>query len=66
MEGPGGDEHFPTARPMVVERRFTVPALDLLKTMSFAGRPPAWGIRLLSAPLRLTAEDIAKLERVTA
>jgi hypothetical protein len=37
--------------------------LDLLKTMSFAGPPPAWGLRLLSAPLLLHGQDVAKRER---
>jgi hypothetical protein len=26
-----------------VERRCVLPALELLKSISFAGRPPAWG-----------------------
>jgi hypothetical protein len=58
-----GDQHFTVARPIVVERRCALPALELLKSMSFAGRPPAWGMRLLNAPLRLTDEDIEKLKR---
>jgi hypothetical protein len=60
---PRGDQRFTVARPIAVERRFAVPVPQLLKTMSFAGRPPAWGIRLLDAPLRLTAEDVTKFER---
>ena len=60
---PRGDQRFTVARPITVERHCAVPVLDLLRTMSFAGRPPAWGMRLLSAPLRLTDDDVAKLQR---
>lgn len=60
---PRGEQRFTVARPIEVERRCAVPILELLKTMSFAGRPPVWGMRLLSAPLRLTDDDVKKLER---
>src|SRR5262249_18238484 len=60
---PRGDQRFTVARPITVERRFAVPILQLLKTMSFAGRPPFWGTRLLDAPLRQTGEDVAKFEQ---
>jgi hypothetical protein len=59
---PRGDQRFLFARPIAVERRCALPAIELLKTMSFAGRPPAWGMRLLSAPVRLTPDDVAKFE----
>lgn len=59
---PRGDQRFEVARPIEIRCRCKVPVLELLKTMSFAGQPPAWGMRLLSAPLRLTAEDVEKLE----
>lgn len=58
---PRGHQRFTVARPIEVERRYAVPVLELLKTMSFAGRPPVWGMRLLSAPLRLTDDDVEKL-----
>jgi hypothetical protein len=61
-----GEQHFTVARPVTVERICSVPALDLLKSMSFAGRPPAWAMRLLNAPLRLTREDLDKLEGALA
>ena len=57
-----GAQRFEFARPITVERTLALPGRELLKTMSFAGRPPVWGMRLLDAPLRLTAEDVAKLE----
>ena len=63
---PRGDQRFTVARPISIQRTFAVPALDLLKSMSFAGKPPVWGIRLLSAPLHLTPEDTAKLESACA
>jgi hypothetical protein len=59
---PRGDQRFMVARPIVVEQRCAVPLLEVLRNLSFAGRPPAWGIRLLDTPLRLTAEDVAQLE----
>ncbi len=59
---PRGDQRFMIARPIQVERRFALPVIELLKTMSFAGRPPAWGMRLLSAPVPLTEDDVAKFE----
>lgn len=57
-----GDQRFEYARPITVERRCAFPARELLKTMSFAGRPPAWGMKLLNAPVQITAEDVKKLE----
>lgn len=57
-----GQQHFEYARPIIVEHRCGFPALDLLKTMSFAGRPPTWGLRLLNAPVPLTEDDVRKLE----
>jgi hypothetical protein len=57
-----GDQRFEYARPIAVERRCSFPARELLKTMSFAGRPPVWGMKLLNAPVRLTDEDVSKLE----
>ena len=60
---PRGRSTYNYACQIKVERRVNIPAIDLLKTMSFAGRPPVWGTRLLSAPLHLTATDVAKLER---
>jgi hypothetical protein len=63
---PRGDQRFTVARPITIERRCAVPVLELLKTMSFAGRPPAWGMRLLSAPVLLTQDDVAKFEAVVA
>ena len=63
---PRGDQRFTIARPIVVERHCALPALDLLKSMSFAGRPPVWGMRLLNAPLRLTDQDVEKLKRALA
>ncbi len=57
-----GAQQFEFARPIAVERTLALPARELLKAMSFAGRPPVWGMKLLNAPLRLTAEDVAKLE----
>jgi len=59
---PRGEQRFTVARPIAIERESAVPVLDLLKTMSFAGKPPAWGFRLLMAPLRLTDDDVAKFE----
>ncbi|HZU17036.1 MAG TPA: hypothetical protein VFD01_10645 [Candidatus Dormibacteraeota bacterium] len=59
---PRGEQRFTVARPIAVERRCAVPLLEVLKGLSFAGRPPAWGMRLLDAPLRLTAGDVARLE----
>ena len=61
-----GDQRFEYARPISVERRCTVRARDLLKTKSFAGRPPVWGMRLLNAPLRLADDDVKKLEQAVA
>lgn len=59
---PRGNQRFHVARPITIEQRCDVPAVDLLRRMSFAGPYPAWGIRLRSAPLRLTASDVAALE----
>lgn len=61
-----GDQRFEYARPIRVERRCSVPARELLKTMSFAGRPPIWGMKLLNAPVQLTKEDVRKLEDAAA
>lgn len=57
-----GDQRFEYARPITIERRCSFPARDLLKQLSFAGRPPVWGMRLLNAPVHLTAADVKKLE----
>ncbi len=57
-----GEQRFEFARPIEVERSLALPARELLKTMSFAGRPPVWGMKLLNAPVRLTDEDVTKLE----
>jgi hypothetical protein len=46
--------------------RSAVPVLELLRTMSFGGHAPAWGLRPLHAPLRLTDEDVAWFERAHA
>jgi predicted RNA-binding protein len=59
---PRGRQQFNVARPIVIEQHCQIPILDLLKTMSFSAQPPAWGIRLRGAPLRLTDEDVAKLK----
>lgn len=59
---PRGDQRFLVARPIVIERTMAFPAIDILKRLSFAGPPRAWGVRLLNAPLRLTSADVAKLE----
>jgi hypothetical protein len=55
-------QRFEFARPIAVERTLALPARELLKGMSFAGRPPVWGMRLLNAPVRLTTDDVARLE----
>jgi hypothetical protein len=60
---PRGRSTYNYARQIKVERWLHIPAIELLKRMSFAGKPPVWGMRLLSAPLHLTAGDVAKLER---
>jgi hypothetical protein len=57
-----GNQRFTVARPIVVEQILKLKARDLLMSMSFAGRPPGWGLRLLHAPLLLTAGDVAKLK----
>ena len=57
-----GEQRFEFARPIDVERRLAFPARELLKTMSFAGWPPVWGMKLLDAPVRLTGDDVRKLE----
>src|SRR5262249_19070914 len=57
-----GEQRFSVARPITVEQRCAFPALELLKSMSFAGRPPSWGMRLLNAPVPLTRADVHKLE----
>jgi hypothetical protein len=59
---PREGQRFEFARPIAAERSLAYPAKELLKTMSFAGRPPVWGMKLLNAPVRLTAEDVVKLE----
>ena len=58
-----GDQHFEFARPIQIERRLALPARDLLMTLSFAGRPPFWGMKLMNAPLKLTTGDVEKLEK---
>lgn len=57
-----GGQRFEFARSIAVGRSLAFAAKELLKSMSFAGRPPVWGMKLLNAPVRLTAEDVAKLE----
>jgi hypothetical protein len=59
---PRGSQRFETSRPIQVERRCAVPLTHVLKRLSFAGRPPVWGIRLLNAPVPLTEGDVAELE----
>src|SRR5579859_3950096 len=61
-----GDQSFTVGRPAAVEREMKVPALDLLKSMSFAGRPPAWALPLLNAPIRLAPADVERLEAAAA
>jgi len=63
---PRGEQRFTVARPITIERQCAIPILDLLKTMSFAGQPPIWGMRLLNAPVLLTQDDVAKLESALA
>lgn len=58
----GGNQRFEYARPITVEGRCSFPACELLKTVSFAGRPPVWGMKLLNAPVHLTAGDVKTLE----
>ena len=57
-----GDQTFAVARPIVVEKTLAIPAIEVLKQLSFAGPSPIWGGRLLHAPLRLTEDDVAKLQ----
>lgn len=59
-----GRQHFSTARPIRVERNIALPARELLMSMSFAGRLPFWGLRLLHAPIRLTSDDVSKFDNV--
>jgi hypothetical protein len=61
---PRGDETFPYARAVEVLRAQDIPGVDLLPQLSFTGGREAWGIYLLPAPLRLTEDDMARLERV--
>jgi len=56
-----GAAEFHLARSISIVRRASVPAKETLKTLSFAGRPPAWGIRLLGAPVELTVADVTVL-----
>ena len=53
---------FTVARDITIERRIAVPGTVLTK-MSFALRPPMWGMRLMGAPLRLTERGVGLVER---
>ena|ERR1700730_12951003 len=59
---PRGSQRFEYARAIEVERRYAFPARHLLRTMSFAGRPPYWAASLLNAPVRLAEKDVHTLE----
>ena|SRR5215469_6750170 len=49
-------------RSIEVLRNFDLPAFELLPVLSFARETEGWGMRLLRAPLRLTQDDVARLE----
>jgi len=61
-----GRSEYKLARAIAVERRLRISALQLVKSLSFAGTPPVWGLSLLNAPLRLTPNDVKNLERAAA
>jgi hypothetical protein len=63
---PRGEQRSEFARPIKVERSLALPARGLLMTKTFAGRPPVWGMKLLSAPIRLTDTDVERLEGASA
>ena len=56
-----GKERFAAARPIHVERTLDLSG-DLLPTLSFAQPTGPWGLRLLNAPVPLTASDLRRLE----
>jgi predicted RNA-binding protein len=61
-----GDQTFPFALPIELERLVDIDIVPVLKKLSIAGKGTAWGSNLLNAPLRLTPQDVSKLEAAAA
>jgi hypothetical protein len=58
---PRGDQAFPLALPIKLDRTCDIPAEDLLKAMSFAQMPGGWAAALLNAPVQLGTSDVKML-----
>lgn len=59
------EERFAFARPIKIVRTIDASG-DILQKLSFGGNNTGWGIRLLNAPLALTRDDVARLEKVSS
>jgi hypothetical protein len=57
-----GDQSFPFARPIEIEKTLDVDITGVLKRLSIAGDGTSWGAYLRNAPLRLTSDDVSKLK----